>query len=247
MTRWGTDGTDSGERQPGGNRSWDAFADEHGGRAVADGQPTRWFEEVWSAGARDEIDLPWDRRGAYPPLTTLLAEREPERTGKAVVVGAGLGADAELLSRSGFRTTAFDIAPSAVGLARSRHPASEVDYRVADLLDLPEDLVGVFDLAVEVFTVQALPPSVRSGAQEGIRRLLAPGGEALVVQFVRPDHVPGESGPPWLLDRAEMEAFATDDVPWLSLDTRPHPTRVGGLPVWVGVLRRTRDDPPGAG
>lgn len=227
----------------GSSRSWDAFADDHGVRAVEDGQPTRWFEEVWSAGARDEIDLPWDRDEAYPPLTTLLAERDPAQTGRAVVVGAGLGADAELVSRQGFRTTAFDIAPSAVALARSRHPASEVDYRVADLLDLPDDLVGAFDLAVEIFTVQALPPSLRTAAQQGIRRLLAPGGEALVVQFVRPDHDSGESGPPWLLDRAEMAAFAGDDVTWRSLETRPHPTRPGGLPVWVGVLRRTAEDP----
>lgn len=233
----------------GTGRSWDAFADDHGVRAVEDGQPTRWFEEVWSAGARDEIDLPWDRREAYPPLTALLAERDPDRLGRAVVVGAGLGADAEVLARHGFRTTAFDIAPSAVDLARSRHPASAVDYRVADLLDLPDDLVGVFDLVVEIFTVQALPPSLRTAAQRGVRRLLAPGGEALVVQFVRPDDQSAASGPPWLLDRTEMEDFATGDVGWLSLDTRPHPSRPGGLPVWVGVLRRRSETtgPAGAG
>ncbi len=227
--------TDSAGRA---GRSWDAFADEHGGRAVADGQPTRWFEEVWSAGARDEIDLPWDRRDPYPPLTALLQGRSRVGEQRAVVVGAGLGADAEFLSRSGFRTTAFDIAPSAVELARSRYPGSPVDYRVADLLDLPEDLVGTFDLAVEIFTVQAMPPSVRTAAQQGLRRLLAAGGEALVVQFVRPDGVSGESGPPWLLDRTEMEAFAAGDVGWVSLDVQASPTRPGGLPVWAGVLRR---------
>ena len=222
----------------GSNRSWDAFADDRGVRAVDEGQPTRWFEEVWSAGARDEIDLPWDRREAYPPLTAYLAAEDPVVGGRAVVVGAGLGADAELLSRHGFQTTAFDIAPSAVALTRSRYPSSTVDHRVADLLDLPDDLVGAFDLVVEIFTVQALHPSLRVAAQQGIRRLLAPGGEALVVQFVRQDHESGASGPPWLLDRSEMEAFAADDVAWVSLDSRPHPTRPDGRPVWAGVLRR---------
>ena len=56
---------------------------------------------------------------------------------RAVVVGAGLGADAELLASRGYRTVAFDLAPSAVELARSRYPGTAVDYRVADLLDLP--------------------------------------------------------------------------------------------------------------
>jgi SAM-dependent methyltransferase len=231
----------------GSSRSWDAFADDRGVRAVHEGQPTRWFEEVWSAGARDEIDLPWDRRDPYPPLTAYLAAEDPVVGGRAVVVGAGLGADAELLARHGFRTTAFDIAPSAVALTRSRYPGSTVDHRVADLLDLPGDLVGAFDLVVEIFTVQALHPSLRSAAQQGIRRLLAPGGEALVVQFVRQDHESAAAGPPWLLNRAEMEAFGSDDVAWVTLDTRPHPTRPDGRPVWVGVLRRraaeTRPEP----
>ena len=77
--------------------------------------------------------------------------------------------------------------PSAVELARSRHPGSAVDYRVADLLDLPDDLVGAFDLVVDVFTVQALPRALRDDAVAGMRSLLAPGGELLAVQFVLPD------------------------------------------------------------
>ena len=220
------------------SRDWVEFADRRGARAVDDGEPTRWFEEIWSAGARGEIDIPWDRDAAYAPVLDFVDAIGAGGGRRAVVVGAGLGADAELLATHGFSTVAFDIAPSAVELARRRHPDSAVTYRVADLLDLPAELVGAFDLVIEVFTVQAMPRSLRSDAVAGIRRLLAPGGEALVIQFVRPDGVADE-GPPWLLDRSEMESFADDDVHLIRLGTRPHPARSDGPPLWVGVLRRS--------
>lgn len=220
------------------SRDWGEFADRRGAHAVDDGEPTRWFEEIWSAAARDQIDVPWDREAAYAPVLDFVDATGAGEARRAVVVGAGLGADAELLAARGFSTIAFDIAPSAIELARRRHPDSAVTYRVADLLDLPAELIGVFDLVVEVFTVQALPRALRSDAVGAIRRLLAPQGEALVIQFVRPDGAADE-GPPWLLDRSEMESFGADDVHLVRLDIRPHPSRPGGLPLWVGVLRRS--------
>jgi hypothetical protein len=218
-------------------RDWSAFADRRAERALVDGEPTRWFEETWSSGARDEIDLPWDRTAPYPPVVEHVAG-DPGAGRRAVVIGAGLGADAEFLEASGWRTTAFDIAPSAVRLAGARYPGTAVDYRVADLLDLPDDLVAAFDLVVEVFTVQALPRSVRADAMAGVRALVAPGGRALVAQFVRTDDNL-EAGPPWLLDRGEMDSFAVDGFGWDQLGTRPHPLRTDGPRLWVGVLRRT--------
>ena len=219
-------------------RDWDALANRLGSEAVADGAPTRWFEELWSAAARDEVDLPWDRRSPLPPVAEHVTALGDGAGRRAAVVGAGLGADAELLAARGWRTTAFDISPSAVAAVRDRYPESEVDYRVADLLALPADLVGAFRLVVEVFTVQALPPTVREAASAGVRSLLAPGGEVLAVQLVREDGQDGSPGPPWLLDRAEMESLAGDDVRLVSLARRPHPARPGGLPLWVAVLRR---------
>jgi SAM-dependent methyltransferase len=219
-------------------RDWDVLASRLGSRAAADGAPTRWFEELWSAAARDEVDLPWDRRCAYPPVADHVAALGDAAGRRAVVVGAGLGADAELLAAHGWRTTAFDIAPSAVDAVRGRYPGSPVAYRVADLLSLPDDLVGAFDLVVEVFTVQALPPSLRSPASAAVRSLLAPGGELLAVQLVREDGDDSSQGPPWPLDRAEMEGLAGEDVRLVTLGRRAHPARPDGPPLWVAVLRR---------
>ncbi len=223
------------------SRDWDVEADRLAGAAGADGEPTRWFEELWSAAARDEVDMPWDRTAPYPPVLALVDAAGDAAGRRAVVVGAGLGADAELLASRGYRTVAFDLAPSAVELARSRHAGTDVDYRVADLLDLPVDLVGAFDLVVDVFTVQALPRPLRDRAVAGIRALLAPGGDLLSVQFVREDDAVGDDGPPWLVTRAEMESVADGDVSRVSLTREPHPLRAGGPDTWVGVFRRASE------
>ena len=86
------------------SRDWDEAANQSGIQAVADGEPTRWFEEIWSAGVRDEIDMPWDRRAPNP----LIVDRVGALAGRrAVVIGAGLGAAAEFLAGRGYETVAF--------------------------------------------------------------------------------------------------------------------------------------------
>jgi SAM-dependent methyltransferase len=50
--------------------------------------------------------------------------------GRAIVVGCGLGADAEYLASLGFDTVGFDISQTAIRLARERFPGSAVRYMV---------------------------------------------------------------------------------------------------------------------
>jgi SAM-dependent methyltransferase len=218
-------------------RAWDDLADELGVKAVAEGAPTRWYDELWSAAGRGEVPLPWDHTDPNPVLATWATEPGVGR--RAVVIGCGLGADSEFLARHGWRTTAFDISPAAVAAVRERYPESAVDYREGNLLDLTgdsADLVGAFDLVVEIFTLQALHPSLRDQAVAGVRGLLAPGGTALVVQVVRRDDQPRSAEPPWTLTRAEMEAVAGDGVELESLDELLPEGRVN--PLWRMVLSR---------
>ena len=220
-------------------RAWDDLAGELGVRAVADGEPTRWYDELWSAAGRGEVPLPWDHTDPHPVLADWVAEDDEGGEGRgrrAVVVGCGLGADSEHLARHGWRTTAFDISAAAVASVRDRYPDSSVDYREGDLLDLADDLVGAFDLVVEIYTLQALHPSLRDRAVDGVRRLLAPGGRALVVQVVRRDDQPRSAEPPWTLTRGEMEAVAGDGVVLESLDEALPEGRVS--PLWRMVLSR---------
>jgi SAM-dependent methyltransferase len=216
-------------------REWDDLADHLGIAAVAEGEPTRWYDELWSAAGRGEVALPWDHTDPFPLLPAWLDELGAASGRRAVVVGCGLGADSEHLAGRGWATTAFDISPAAVRAVRDRYPDSLVDYREGNLLDLSDDLVGAFDAVVEVFTIQALHPSLRSQASAGVRSLLAPGGQALVVQVVRTDGEDYTPEPPWTLDRAEIEAVAGGDVTIASLDRVEPPGRSA---VWRLVLTR---------
>ena len=73
--------------------------------------------------------------------------------------GAGPATTPSWSAGLGFATTAFDIAETAVAIARRRFPGSRVDYRVADLLDPPAEWAQAFDLVLESITVQSMPVS----------------------------------------------------------------------------------------
>jgi SAM-dependent methyltransferase len=169
--------------------------------------PTGWFERLYAAAAEGAAEVPWERGGPHP----LLAEWARGRDGagrRALVVGAGLGDDAELLAAAGFDTVAFDISPTAVRTARERFPRSGVTYRTADLLDPPAEWREAFDLVAEVFTVQSLPEPHRGRAITNGAGLVAPGGTLVVVAAGREPGEPAD-GPPWPLTRGEIDAFAT--------------------------------------
>ena len=194
-------------------RDWDLRAGELSARAIADGEPTAWFDRLYAEGATGSVSMPWDRDEPHPLLREWAEARGLDGAGKrAVVVGSGLGADAEYLSRHGFATTGFDIAETAVRLARERHPDSTVDYRVADLLDLPAEWCGAFDLVVEIFTVQALPDPPRADAMAAIRSLVAPGGTLVAIAFRYVHGDDSEAGPPFPLTRSAMDALAGDEL-----------------------------------
>ena len=206
--------------------------------AIADDDPTAWFERIYVAAEAGQTAIPWDRGGPSRFLVQWaqdaglrdaglrdaglddvgLDKAGPGRAGlrdagltgagrRAVVVGCGLGHDAEFIAGRGFDTTAFDISPTAVRSARRRHPDSRVRYTTADLLDLPADWLQAYDLVVESNTLQALPDPPRAAAIASLGRLVAPGGTLLAIARARePAEV--DDGPPWALTRAEIDALA---------------------------------------
>jgi SAM-dependent methyltransferase len=169
------------------------------------GDPTGWFEPVYAAAGEGVTDVPWVDLEPNRHLLGWL-EREP-RAGagrRASVVGCGTGDDAELLREQGFEAMGFDIAPTAIAWARRRFP--DTDFRVADLLALPQDMLGAFDLVFEAYTLQALPVEIRDRAIDGVASLVAAGGTLLVVTYGRdPADEPGRL--PWPLTREELARF----------------------------------------
>ncbi|TGQ50741.1 class I SAM-dependent methyltransferase, partial [Mesorhizobium sp. M4B.F.Ca.ET.211.01.1.1] len=89
--------------------------------------------------------------------------------------------DSEFIASIGYDTTAFEVAATAVSAARRHFPNSRVDYVEADLLALPAQWIGRFELVVECLTVQSLPRPLRAQAIAAVVSLLAPGGRLIVV------------------------------------------------------------------
>ena len=150
------------------------------------------------------------------------AERLDGRGRRALIVGCGLGVDAELVAARGFATVAFDVSPTTVATARRRFPRTPVDYVAADLLDLPAAWAGAFDLVYESLTVQSLPPELHPPATRAVASAVAPGGTLLVVASARHGSAPPQR-PPWPLTADEIAAFAAGDLRAATIEDRRDP------------------------
>ena len=94
--------TGSGPDGPGESITWEAEADRLASRARAAGDVSGWFEQLYAAGARGRVPMPWSRRDPHPLFVDWAQRRAVRGEGRrAVVVGCGLGSDAEYTTRLG--------------------------------------------------------------------------------------------------------------------------------------------------
>ena len=169
--------------------------------------PSTWFEAVY-IGAEDDINkVPWARETENPLLARWLSQQQLAGSNLCtLVVGCGLGDDAETLARLDLNVTAFDISPRAIEWCRQRFPASKVNYQVADLFHLPPTFRQGFDLILDALTIQSMPPHMHAGAIEAIAECVAPGGTLLIICHGRDADEPVD-GPPWPLSHTELDLF----------------------------------------
>lgn len=166
----------------------------------AAGDPLGWFEALYRHAEGDFTVIPWADRAVNPHLAAW-CEREglPRPGARVVVVGCGLGDDAEYLAAKGALVTAFDLSETAIAWCRQRFPESHVAYQTGNLMDFP----GEFDLAVEIYTLQAMPLEMRAAA------IRAAGGlakELLVICRGRDENdPPGQL--PWPLTKTDIEGL----------------------------------------
>jgi SAM-dependent methyltransferase len=171
------------------------------------GDALGWFEALYRAANGDAGIVPWADQQPNPGLIDWLDKERIFGGGKkALKIGCGLGDDAEALADRGFNVTAFDISQTAVSWCRSRFPKSEVGYQVKDLFDAPASWYGAFDLVLESYTLQVLPPDIRAESISRISQFVAPEGTLLVICRGRePGEHPGHM--PWPLTRIELDGF----------------------------------------
>src|ERR1700749_2901507 len=163
---------------------------------------------MYAAAGDDRAAVPWANLKPFPLLVEWLDGPGRGLGGRALVVGAGYGDDAQGLAARGVEGSAFAFSPTPVARACERFPDSAVDYRVADLFELPAEWEGRFDLVVEIRTLQSLPPAERGAGAAAIPATVAPGGRLWLFALGRDAHAPGETRP-WPVvpeELAELEA-----------------------------------------
>jgi len=183
-------------------------ARELAAQAAGASDETGWFERLYAEAEAGDAVVPWSDGAPNPHLTEWAARERLDGRGKrALVVGCGLGYDAEFLARLRYTVTGFDVAPTAIERVVRENPGSPVSYVTADLLDLPATWTGGFDLVVEVYTVQPLFGPVRERALAALAAPVAPGGTLLVIARATNEENP-ERDPammPWALTRRELD------------------------------------------
>jgi SAM-dependent methyltransferase len=155
--------------------------------------PTNW-EERYQTG-----DMPWEKGAPSPGIVDFLAANDIP-LGTVLVPGCGTGHDVRTWAKAGFNVTGYDIAPSAIRLAKEWTQAAGLSANFVlgnFLVDSPPHR---FDWIFEHTLFCAIDPAQRSDYVAALHRWLAPGGNYLAVNYLIPD----KDGPPFGTTRDEL-------------------------------------------
>lgn len=178
-----------------------------------------YWEDRYQTG-----DMPWEKGAPSPGLVDFLSSHPQLDRGSVCVPGCGTGHDVRAWAKEGFNATGFDIAPSAVHLARQATEQAGLNAQFALVDFLTSDPPQVFDWVFEHTLFCAIQIAERDQYVEAVLRWLKPGGQYLAVNYLIPDR----DGPPFGTTRQEvLERFS----PHLQLIEewvpRSYPNRVG--------------------
>jgi len=177
-------------------------------KAIAQDDPTSWFEPLYAEANGDTSLVPWAKNKAHPYLVDWLTSNNIQGNNQsALVIGCGLGDDAEMLANFGYRVTAFDISSTAIAWCKERFTDSQVNYVVGDLLAANNSWQAQFDLVYECRNIQALPISMRSQVIQAIASFVAKLGILLVItRYRETQEIP--NSPQWPLSDQELSQLA---------------------------------------
>ena len=91
-------------------------------------------------------------------------------------IGCGTGANARFLLEEGFRVKAIDAASEAVKITAERLDDSLVDVEERSVLNLPNEWMHIFDLVVDIQTIQHTTYTQHERIYQEIYNVLKPGG-----------------------------------------------------------------------
>ena len=161
----------------------------------------------------------WELGTPAPPLARILKDSPPS-VGRAAVPGCGRGHDVAAFLQHGFDAVGFDFSDRAVAeAARLGRPVLQ-----RDIFSLDREFSKSFDVVWEYTCYCAIHPSRRRDYIAILAEILKPGG--LLIGLFYPLK-PGTEGPPFPVDRSELETLLVPDfhiesaaIPQDSVDRR---------------------------
>jgi 2-polyprenyl-3-methyl-5-hydroxy-6-metoxy-1,4-benzoquinol methylase len=186
--------------------------------AYASGDYTGWFETLYAEAQGNSDAIPWADRGVNAWLVEWIDRSQLNLQNlRVLVVGCGLGDDAEYLAGMGAKVTAFDLSQTAIDWCHTRFPNSQVNYQAVDLFAAPVEWKFGFDLVIEIYTIQALPANIRPQAIDCIGNFVAPNGKLFVVCRGR-DPEDACVNLPFPLTKDELNRFTDTGLTQLSFE-----------------------------
>jgi len=174
---------------------------------AARGDALGWFEAFYKESGGNPDRISWadfEPNKYFREWAETTALRGDGR--KALVVGCGLGDDANYLHDLGFKVSAFDISPTAVEWAKKLYGESDIAFEVMDLFQPFRGWLGAFDFVLEIYTIQPLPLEMRPQVVDAIAAFVADKGKLVVVTRGREDDVEPDTLP-WPMSRRDLSRF----------------------------------------
>lgn len=169
-------------------------------------------------------DMPWEKGEASPGLVDFLAAHPELQRGTVCVPGCGSGHDVRAWARAGFDAFGYDLAPSAVELAREGTAKAGLKAVIEQRDFLKDEAPRRFDWVFEHTLFCAINPGERDEYVQAVLRWLKPDGDYLAVNYLIPD----EDGPPFGTTREELvRRFSPHFDPLAEWVPRSYPNRTG--------------------
>lgn len=180
-------------------------------------------------------DLPWHE--PEPPDLLVKALDERRQPGRALDIGCGAGNYSLYMAQRDYAVTAIDFMPQAVAMVKQR--AAEAGLAIqAEQADIKTwSAAEPFDVILDVGCLHSLAPRDRQAYVMQINKLLAPGGDFILVHCGKRGWWDYWPIGPTRVDRREVIRWFT---PQLQLKENVS-GRLDNMPLLVGRSARTED------